>query len=105
MIRTRLTRHIATFFDDVRDEIEAAFNDLIPANTNGLFNLHTIHTEVSHVLILTDWVSIHALPTVQSIVARVSGRVFVGLPLCEWFFYRACIFKPRHSCKAVTRTI
>lgn len=31
----------------------------------------------------TEWVPIHAIDVMREIVARVSGRVFVGLPYCK----------------------
>lgn len=31
-----------------------------------------------------DWTTVHVLPAVLNIVARLSSRVFVGLPLCEY---------------------
>lgn len=34
-IRTSLTRNIAPRFDDIRDEIECAFNDNLPLKDNG----------------------------------------------------------------------
>ena len=35
VVRNQLTRSLTSLFDDVRDEIEHAFNDLIPAKENG----------------------------------------------------------------------
>ncbi|KAK7686505.1 hypothetical protein QCA50_010103 [Cerrena zonata] len=64
VIRNQLTRNISTIFEDFRDEIVAVFDDLIPATQD-------------------KWSSIATLPTMQTMVARVSSRVFVGLPLCR----------------------
>ncbi|KAL1707143.1 cytochrome P450 [Schizophyllum commune] len=61
VIRSELTRNIATRFDDIRDEICAAFKD----------NVTFADGEVP------------AYTTVLSIVARTSNRYFVGLPLCR----------------------
>ncbi|KAK7688640.1 hypothetical protein QCA50_008178 [Cerrena zonata] len=63
VVRDQLTRHISTFFDDFRDEITMSFNDLIP--------------------ISAEWTPVNALQTMQTIVARVSSRVFVGIPVCH----------------------
>ncbi|KAI0080996.1 cytochrome P450 [Panus rudis PR-1116 ss-1] len=63
IVRGQLTRYLASLFGDIRDEIVAAYNDLIPPSD--------------------DWTPIDVLPTMQHIVARVSNRIFVGLPLCR----------------------
>ncbi|KAE9389796.1 cytochrome P450 [Gymnopus androsaceus JB14] len=63
IVRTPLTRNIATRFAEVRDEIVAAFADLIPAQE--------------------DWVKIPAYTTSFQIVGRTANRFFVGLPLCR----------------------
>ncbi|KAE9389794.1 cytochrome P450 [Gymnopus androsaceus JB14] len=63
VVRTPLTRNIATRFAEVRDEIVAAFADLIPAQE--------------------DWVKISAYTTSFQIVGRTINRFFVGLPLCR----------------------
>ncbi|ESK83522.1 cytochrome p450 [Moniliophthora roreri MCA 2997] len=58
VIRTLLTRNIVPRFDDLRDEIVAAFNDNIPVKD-------------------------HAVEAVHNIVVRTSNRMLVGLPLCR----------------------
>ncbi|KAI0076796.1 cytochrome P450 [Panus rudis PR-1116 ss-1] len=63
IIRAHLTRHIASVFHDIRDEIVAAYNDFIAPSD--------------------DWTPIYVLPIMQNVVARVCSRVFVGLPLCR----------------------
>ncbi|KAK7054327.1 hypothetical protein VNI00_003520 [Paramarasmius palmivorus] len=64
VIRNTLTRNIGAKFEDIRDEISAAFND------NILFKNH-------------DWVEVSAVEVVRNIVVRANNRVFVGLPLCR----------------------
>ncbi|KAJ6544498.1 cytochrome P450, partial [Mycena capillaripes] len=64
-VRTSLTRNLHACFPDVRDEIVCAFNDVVQLN-NG-----------------SEWTPLPVLPTTMSIVARVSNRLFVGLPLCR----------------------
>ncbi|EJD07460.1 cytochrome P450, partial [Fomitiporia mediterranea MF3/22] len=64
IVRNQLTRSLSLLFDDVRDEIMQAFNDLIPMKQDG-------------------WVAVPALDTVRKIVCRASNRIFVGTPLCE----------------------
>ncbi|KAJ6505843.1 cytochrome P450 [Mycena vitilis] len=63
-IRTNLTRNLHACFPDVRDEIVCAFNDVIQPHGS-------------------EWTLLPVLPTMMAIVARVSNRLFVGLPLCR----------------------
>ncbi|TRM67710.1 cytochrome P450 [Schizophyllum amplum] len=65
VIQSELTRNISIFFDDLHDEMCAAFSDNITFE-NG-----------------EEWISIPASSAIMSIVARTSNRVFVGLPLCR----------------------
>ncbi|KAF7290190.1 hypothetical protein MIND_01332600 [Mycena indigotica] len=62
VVRTTLTRNLHARFPDVRDEIVCGFDEIV-----GL---------------RTEWKSVYVLPTIMDIVARVSNRLFVGLPLC-----------------------
>ncbi|KAJ3543507.1 hypothetical protein NM688_g5847 [Phlebia brevispora] len=64
VVRQQLTRHLGTVFPDIRDEIVAAFGDNIPARSDG-------------------WVEVPAFRTMRQIIARVSNRVFLGLPYCR----------------------
>ncbi|GJE97791.1 cytochrome P450 [Phanerochaete sordida] len=64
IIRTHLTKHLAPMFSDIYDEVSAAFDELIPRTGD-------------------EWVSVHAIKVIRSIVARASNRAFVGLPLCR----------------------
>ncbi|KAJ8079815.1 hypothetical protein PM082_016637 [Marasmius tenuissimus] len=62
-----LTRHLASNFGEVYDELSQAFNDEIP--------------------LTDDWIKVPTLQKALSIVTRTSNRLFVGLPLCrskEW---------------------
>ncbi|KAF7365863.1 hypothetical protein MVEN_00460800 [Mycena venus] len=63
-VRTSLTRNLHARFPDVRDEIICSFNDVLQLQGSA-------------------WTSLPVLPTTMSIVARVSNRLFVGLPLCR----------------------
>jgi len=36
-VRTPLTRNIAARFSDIRDEVQASFDDIIPAKENGKY--------------------------------------------------------------------
>ncbi|KAK7007990.1 cytochrome P450 [Favolaschia claudopus] len=63
-IRTSLTRNLHACFPDVRDEIICAFDDVLQLQGS-------------------EWKSVTVVPSMMAIVARVSNRLFVGLPLCR----------------------
>ncbi|KAI0795985.1 cytochrome P450 [Abortiporus biennis] len=65
IIRTKLTRNIVNFMDNVRDELSAAFEEELGVPENG------------------EWKQLPALATIMKVVARTSNRVFVGLPICR----------------------
>ncbi|KAF7367750.1 hypothetical protein MSAN_00838900 [Mycena sanguinolenta] len=64
VVRTTLTRNLHNCFPDVRDEIICAFDEVLQLQGS-------------------EWKSHPVLPTMMAIVARVSNRLFVGLPLCR----------------------
>ncbi|KAF8209541.1 cytochrome P450 [Mycena galopus ATCC 62051] len=63
-IRTSLTRNLHARFPEVRDEIACAFEEVLQLQGS-------------------EWKSLPALHTAMAVVARVSNRLFVGLPLCR----------------------
>ncbi|KAJ7659845.1 cytochrome P450 [Mycena rosella] len=63
-IRTSLTRNLHRCFPDVRDEIVCAFDEVLQLQGS-------------------EWKALPVLPTTMAVVARVSNRLFVGLPLCR----------------------
>ncbi|KAJ7202453.1 cytochrome P450 [Mycena rebaudengoi] len=68
VIRSTLTRNLGRCFPEVRDEIGAAFDDILSLEGN-------------------QWKGVSALSAIMDIVCRTSNRLFVGLPLCrdpEW---------------------
>ncbi|KAF7367748.1 hypothetical protein MSAN_00838700 [Mycena sanguinolenta] len=64
VIRTSLARNLHSCFPEVRDEIICAFDEVLQLQGS-------------------EWKSHPILPTMMTIVARVSNRLFVGLPLCR----------------------
>ncbi|OBZ79756.1 Ent-kaurene oxidase [Grifola frondosa] len=64
VIRDKLTRNLAPLLPDVIDEIDVAFNELIPAKED-------------------EWLPIYAMPVMIQLVARASNRIFVGVPKCR----------------------
>ncbi|KAK8140140.1 hypothetical protein PG984_000206 [Apiospora sp. TS-2023a] len=72
IIRHELTKKLNSFADDVVDEMEQALADSWGTDTD-------------------DRVEVHVYQTLLHIVARLSTRVFVGLPLCrDAEFLEAC---------------
>ncbi|EJD07458.1 cytochrome P450 [Fomitiporia mediterranea MF3/22] len=83
-VRNQLTRSLGVLFDDIRDEIVHAFNDLIPTKNDGMKAvLIDTQAAVNNMALVLDWVAILALDTVRSLVCRASNRIFVGVPLCR----------------------
>ncbi|KAF7367735.1 hypothetical protein MSAN_00837400 [Mycena sanguinolenta] len=64
VVRTTLTRNLDKCFPDVGDEIICAFDEVLELQGS-------------------EWKSHPVLPKMMAIVARVSSRLFVGLPLCR----------------------
>jgi hypothetical protein len=86
-IRTSLTRNLHACFPDVRDEIVCAFNDILQLQGSGTLKLMPHRSSLHN----PEWKTLPVLPTTMSIVARVSNRLFVGLPLCELLLYKLYI--------------
>ena len=77
-----MTRHLATIYPDMQDEIAATFSELVPAKEDGKIapylqcpDLFTFY----HV----EWLSVPAYKTIAQIVCRANNRIFVGLPFCS----------------------
>ncbi|KAF8549780.1 cytochrome P450 [Imleria badia] len=64
IVRSQLTRNIGALYPEIRNEITAAFDDILDLKGN-------------------EWKNVPALSSVQKVVCRTSNRVFVGLPLCR----------------------
>ncbi|KAH6912146.1 cytochrome P450 [Coprinopsis sp. MPI-PUGE-AT-0042] len=63
VVRGPLTRGFPSRFDDIKDEIAASFDDIIPAKD--------------------EWTAYPLLGTLIPIICRTTNRLFVGLPLCR----------------------
>ncbi|CAL1702631.1 unnamed protein product [Somion occarium] len=63
VIRGQLTRNLAMVFPAMCDEIETVFAEAIPATK--------------------EWTPVHCFPLLHAIVARISNRAFIGLPMCR----------------------
>lgn len=66
IIRSQLTRNLGVLFPDIVDEAKAAFGDNVDAKFQE-----------------NEWVKLPAYDTVMNVVARISNRVFLGLPVCR----------------------
>ncbi|KAF8549777.1 cytochrome P450 [Imleria badia] len=64
VVHSQLTRNIGALYPEIRNEVIAAFDEIL--DLKG-----------------TEWKNVPALSTVQKVVCRTSNRMFVGLPLCR----------------------
>lgn len=74
VIRKQLTKQIGVMMDDLIDEIGTSFLHEIPV-TNGERPLICVYSWV-------EWKSFVVYGKIVKIVARITNRFFVGLPLC-----------------------
>ncbi|EJF60342.1 cytochrome P450 [Dichomitus squalens LYAD-421 SS1] len=65
LTRDKLTRTLPAILPDVVDELRETLPEYVPTNGDA------------------EWTTIDVTTTTQKIVARLSNRVFVGLPVCE----------------------
>ncbi|KAJ7140569.1 cytochrome P450 [Mycena crocata] len=63
-VLSSMTRNLGRRFPDIHDEIVSAFQDVMPVEG-------------------TDWKLVSVVSPVTEIVARITSRLFVGLPLCR----------------------
>ena len=82
ILQTQLTRALPRLVPEVYDEVDNAFNELIP-RTGGEIRTSQHLPYSPDTRILKDWTSVKALETFMTIVCRASNRIFVGRPLCE----------------------
>ena len=88
VVREKLTRSLAAIFPDIIDEMGLAFEQHIPAKSDGTdphcsANLRR-RTLTNRLTMLTEWLPVNVMTAMQEIVARASNRVFVGLPVCSY---------------------
>ncbi|KAH8091762.1 cytochrome P450 [Cristinia sonorae] len=62
-VRSRLTRNLGAIFDEIRDEIVAGFEDVLPPSD--------------------DWHKLSLNEGIMQLICRTSNRIFVGLPTCR----------------------
>ena len=68
----------------IRDEIVTAFDEVLDLKGNGEhgFDMTAMHSPCKY----SEWQSVPALSAVQKVICRTSNRIFVGHPLCMFFF-------------------
>lgn len=64
IIKYELNKHIGNFTDDIVDEMRACLDECWGTDTE-------------------NWHDIKAYDTILDVIARLSTRVFIGLPLCR----------------------
>jgi hypothetical protein len=92
VVRGPLTRGFPSRFDDIKDEIEASFKDILPAK-DGTLTCQTSRTDSNRAC--TDWTPYPLLETLIPIICRTTNRLFVGLPLCIKVLRTSCLLLTR----------
>ncbi|KAI0067894.1 cytochrome P450 [Artomyces pyxidatus] len=64
VLQSQLTRNLPLVFDDLREELLAALDDVIPAKVD-------------------EWVAISTRQALRQIICRTTNRVFVGATVCR----------------------
>lgn len=84
VIRSALTKNLASRFPDIHDEIVQSFHDALNLEGDGTskFGFNSPLTALISSL-WTGWKLVPVNKTLLTIISRVSNRLFVGLPLCE----------------------
>ncbi|KAL0573797.1 hypothetical protein V5O48_008150 [Marasmius crinis-equi] len=81
-----LTRHLASMFGEVYDELSQAFAEEIPlSDGEHIIEVHC-HWEPETDTVTSvalEWVKVPTLGKILRIVCRTSNRLFIGLPLCR----------------------
>ena len=86
IIRDKLMRTLSAVIPDMVDELAVAVPGYIPVNGDGARVVQPLgyrKRRLTSVYFL-EWTTVKVMPTMQKIVARVSNRIFVGLPLCAY---------------------
>jgi hypothetical protein len=80
IIRSKLTRNIAATFNEVREELIMAMDDLIPTHDDSTWQSPNEGLQFTG---NAEWVKVPILETIQRVICRVTNRIFVGAPLCS----------------------
>ncbi|KAH6918279.1 cytochrome P450 [Coprinopsis sp. MPI-PUGE-AT-0042] len=81
VVKTNLTKSLATRFSDITDEITQAFEDHLPASDGEQSLMFCSFTLTTWSRI--EWTQYSIVTTLLPIVCRTSNRLFVGKPLCR----------------------
>lgn len=92
VIGSTMTRNLVARFDDVYDEIACSCEDVIRDRTKGDCRVTKLHSSRfvtnNTFFVAVEWISVPAFDAVIQIIARTGNRLFVGLPLCTFFFWQ-----------------
>ncbi len=89
VIKSSLTPNLPSIFPELLDELPLAVQDnLLCEDGNEVFQ-HFKRTSLKRINLL-GWTAVNVFPAVLNIVARLSSRIFVGLPLCESVIADSC---------------
>nr|VWO96215.1 Repressed by TUP1 protein 4 [Ganoderma boninense] len=84
LLQEKLTRRLPAVLPDIVDEVTAAVKVHIVTREDGRPMKYQLTTHTPTQLFrVAEWTSVDVMPVMQDIIARVSNRAFVGLPLCE----------------------
>jgi hypothetical protein len=81
--RNHLSRNLQALFPNVYDEINHSFGTIIPLDQDGKLSTFSIRLFLR--AFCAGWTKVRIYPEIMKAMCRVSNRLFVGLPLCEWF--------------------
>jgi hypothetical protein len=81
--RNHLSRNLQALFPVVYEEIHHAFSVITPLDQDGKFR-HLLREDIL-TFFCAGWTKVRIYPEIMKAMCRVSNRLFVGLPLCEWF--------------------
>lgn len=83
VVRVRMAqKNLDAVYPDMRNEVVAAFDDLVPRSADGARASYTA-LPTFPLIPWIEWVPIPAADTVERIVCRANNRAFFGLSLCR----------------------
>lgn len=81
ILRTQLTRALPQLVSGLHAEMTDAFSQFIPPTDGKYFSCRFQRARGLIIYFSLDWSGVKILEVTRTIVALLSGRVFVGLPL------------------------
>ena len=84
VIRTSLTRNILAQFDDMYHEMVDAFDEALPREMSSGKPSPSVTIKFQSPTSVSEWNSVPILDATVELTSRVSARLAVGAPLCEF---------------------